>query len=25
VYAHMTANALIAGYVLAFGRWSLWS
>jgi membrane protease YdiL (CAAX protease family) len=25
VYAHMTTNILIAGYVLQFGRWSLWS
>ena len=25
VYAHMTTNVLIAGYVLWFGRWSMWS
>ena len=25
VYAHMTTNALIAAYVLRFGRWSMWS
>jgi hypothetical protein len=25
VYAHLTTNALIAVYVLGFGRWSLWS
>ena len=25
VYAHMITNALIAGYVLWSGRWSLWS
>ena len=25
VYAHMTTNALIAAYVLCFGRWSMWS
>jgi exosortase E/protease (VPEID-CTERM system) len=25
VYAHMTTNALIAVYVLCFGRWSMWS
>ena len=25
VYAHMTTDALIAGYVLWSGRWSLWS
>jgi len=25
VYAHMTTNALIAGYVLWFGHWSMWS
>jgi len=25
VYAHMTTNALIAAYVLRFGRWAMWS
>jgi len=25
VYAHATTNALIAGHVLWFGRWSMWS
>jgi exosortase E/protease (VPEID-CTERM system) len=25
VYAHMTTNALIAGYVFWSGRWSMWS
>jgi len=25
VYAHLTTNALIAAYVLCFGRWSMWS
>ena len=25
VYAHMTTNVLLAGYVLWFGRWSMWS
>ena len=24
IYAHATANALLAAYVLASGRWSLW-